>query len=159
MLRGPSGGGKTTLMNILGTIDKPTSGTIGNNDRDQCAPRTPLSELWLDSSTAELLGTPITAKSDDNFLAMLRLEKIGACLFLFLSRGVTTCGPDLVLLVMIRIRVPNLQLAGDNVGVRERRTADDHPRQAQPKTTQEAHARSARLYFLLPSSCWPIEVC
>lgn len=53
MLRGPSGGGKTTMMNILGTIDKPTGGTI------------------------ELLGTPITAKSDDNFLAMLRLEKIG----------------------------------------------------------------------------------
>jgi energy-coupling factor transporter ATP-binding protein EcfA2 len=29
MLRGPSGGGKTTMMNILGTIDKPTGGTIG----------------------------------------------------------------------------------------------------------------------------------
>lgn len=29
MLRGPSGGGKTTLLNLLGTIDKPTSGTLG----------------------------------------------------------------------------------------------------------------------------------
>jgi putative ABC transport system ATP-binding protein len=29
MLRGPSGGGKTTLLNMLGTIDKPTSGEIG----------------------------------------------------------------------------------------------------------------------------------
>lgn len=28
MLRGPSGGGKTTLLNILGTIDKATSGTV-----------------------------------------------------------------------------------------------------------------------------------
>jgi len=53
MLRGPSGGGKTTMMNILGTIDKPSSGTI------------------------ELLGAPISSKSDDSFLAMLRLEKIG----------------------------------------------------------------------------------
>jgi putative ABC transport system ATP-binding protein len=29
MLRGPSGGGKTTLLNILGTIDKATNGHIG----------------------------------------------------------------------------------------------------------------------------------
>lgn len=29
MLRGPSGGGKTTLLNILGTIDLPTSGRVG----------------------------------------------------------------------------------------------------------------------------------
>ena len=29
MLRGPSGGGKTTLLNIIGTIDKPTGGSIG----------------------------------------------------------------------------------------------------------------------------------
>jgi len=53
MLRGPSGGGKTTLLNIIGTIDKPTSGTV------------------------EILGTPISSKSNDSFLAMLRLEKIG----------------------------------------------------------------------------------
>lgn len=29
MLRGPSGGGKTTLLNILGTIDKCSGGTVG----------------------------------------------------------------------------------------------------------------------------------
>lgn len=28
MLRGPSGGGKTTLLNILGTLDQPTSGKV-----------------------------------------------------------------------------------------------------------------------------------
>jgi len=28
MLRGPSGGGKTTLLNLLGTIDKPTQGEV-----------------------------------------------------------------------------------------------------------------------------------
>jgi putative ABC transport system ATP-binding protein len=29
VLRGPSGGGKTTLLNILGTIDLASSGEIG----------------------------------------------------------------------------------------------------------------------------------
>jgi len=53
MLRGPSGGGKTTLLNILGTIDKPTGGSI------------------------EILGTPIDSKSKDSYLATLRLSKIG----------------------------------------------------------------------------------
>jgi len=53
MLRGPSGGGKTSLLNILGTIDKCTSGKI------------------------ELLGYSIDENSSDDFLAGLRLEKIG----------------------------------------------------------------------------------
>jgi len=53
MLRGPSGGGKTTLLNIIGTIDKPTGGSI------------------------EILGTPIDSKSKDSYLATLRLSKIG----------------------------------------------------------------------------------
>lgn len=29
MLRGPSGGGKTSMLNILGTIDRSTEGTVG----------------------------------------------------------------------------------------------------------------------------------
>jgi len=53
MLRGPSGGGKTSLLNILGTIDKPTSGNI------------------------EILGEIIDENSSDEYLAQLRLEKIG----------------------------------------------------------------------------------
>jgi putative ABC transport system ATP-binding protein len=53
MLRGPSGGGKTSLLNILGTIDKCTSGSIS------------------------LLGHEIDENSSDEFLARLRLEKIG----------------------------------------------------------------------------------
>ena len=28
IIRGPSGGGKTTFLNLLGTIDKPTSGNL-----------------------------------------------------------------------------------------------------------------------------------
>jgi len=53
MLRGPSGGGKTTLLNMLGTIDKPTKGTI------------------------ELFGSKIGSDSSDSYLASLRLAKIG----------------------------------------------------------------------------------
>jgi len=53
MIRGPSGGGKTTLLNIIGTIDKPTGGTL------------------------EILGSEINVNSSDNFLADLRLKKIG----------------------------------------------------------------------------------
>ena len=29
-IRGPSGGGKTTLLNLIGTIDNSTSGTLSN---------------------------------------------------------------------------------------------------------------------------------
>jgi len=53
MLRGPSGGGKTSLLNLLGTIDKPTHGHI------------------------ELFGTKIDQTSHDKFLSSLRLSKIG----------------------------------------------------------------------------------
>ncbi len=53
MIRGPSGGGKTTLLNLLGTIDSPTSGTI------------------------KILNTPITSTSPDSFLSLLRLKHIG----------------------------------------------------------------------------------
>jgi putative ABC transport system ATP-binding protein len=53
MLRGPSGGGKTTLLNLLGTIDRATSGTV------------------------EILGKLVDQNSTDNYLSKLRLEKIG----------------------------------------------------------------------------------
>lgn len=53
MIRGPSGGGKTTLLNLIGGIDCSTEGRI------------------------KLLGSEITAQSDDDYLSKLRLEKIG----------------------------------------------------------------------------------
>jgi len=53
MLRGPSGGGKTTLLNLLGTIDRATSGTV------------------------EILGKIVDQTSTDDYLSNLRLEKIG----------------------------------------------------------------------------------
>jgi len=53
VIRGPSGGGKTTLLNMIGTIDCPSSGCV------------------------TLLGTEITNKSDDDFLSDLRLRHLG----------------------------------------------------------------------------------
>jgi len=53
MLRGPSGGGKTSLLNLLGTIDKPTGGTV------------------------DLFGLEINSESSDSYLSNLRLAKIG----------------------------------------------------------------------------------
>jgi putative ABC transport system ATP-binding protein len=53
ILRGPSGGGKTTLLNMIGCIDHVTSGSI------------------------EMMGHEITASSTDDFLADLRLRSVG----------------------------------------------------------------------------------
>lgn len=53
MIRGPSGGGKTTLLNIIGTLDSDFDGVL------------------------EILGTEITKNSSDGFLSELRLKHIG----------------------------------------------------------------------------------
>ena len=53
VLRGPSGGGKTTLLNIIGTLDSPTTGEI------------------------KLLGEKISGTTTDKFLANVRLKKMG----------------------------------------------------------------------------------
>lgn len=53
IIRGPSGGGKTTLLNILGTLDSEFDGEL------------------------ELIGTKINRKCSDEFLSDLRLKKIG----------------------------------------------------------------------------------
>ncbi|KAI9219044.1 P-loop containing nucleoside triphosphate hydrolase protein [Blastocladiella britannica] len=53
ILRGPSGGGKTTLLNILGTIDHASSGSV------------------------DILGETINEHSTDAYLSDLRLRRIG----------------------------------------------------------------------------------
>lgn len=53
MIRGPSGGGKTTLLNQIGTIDTASEGII------------------------RILGKEVNSKSNDEYLSRLRLEKIG----------------------------------------------------------------------------------
>lgn len=47
MIRGPSGGGKTTLLNMFGTIDDPSSGTISMLDNE-------IHNLKSDSKLSEL---------------------------------------------------------------------------------------------------------
>ncbi|CUG88351.1 ABC transporter, putative [Bodo saltans] len=53
MIRGPSGGGKTTLLNIIGTLDAPSKGSV------------------------ELLGSVVNSDSKDEELAELRLKHLG----------------------------------------------------------------------------------
>lgn len=53
MIRGPSGGGKTTMLNLIGSIDSSTSG-----------------ELYI-------MGNKIDKDSSDSFLSELRLKHIG----------------------------------------------------------------------------------
>jgi len=53
MIRGPSGGGKTTLLNLIGTIDTPSSGHLN------------------------ILGSTIDSNSKDSFLSNLRLSHVG----------------------------------------------------------------------------------
>lgn len=53
MIRGPSGGGKTTMLNVIGTIDSSTSGEL------------------------HILQHRIDSKSTDEFLSQLRLKHIG----------------------------------------------------------------------------------
>ncbi|KAH7821247.1 putative non-transporter ABC protein [Monocercomonoides exilis] len=53
MICGTSGGGKSTMLNIMGTIDKPTKGRVS------------------------LCGTKITPRTTDDELAKIRLEHLG----------------------------------------------------------------------------------
>ncbi len=52
-IRGPSGGGKTSLLNLIGTIDSVTEGVL------------------------TLFGTDIDNRANDKALAALRLSRIG----------------------------------------------------------------------------------
>ena len=72
MLRGPSGGGKTTLLNLIGTIDRATSGSVGEK------PFVFFLTLSLShNEKKELFDHEITSKSTDSYLSNLRLAKIG----------------------------------------------------------------------------------
>lgn len=67
ILRGPSGGGKTTLLNILGTLDKPTTGSV-----------TLLGRLLTSHSTDAGLFIYYQSSLHNKLeLSQLRLEKIG----------------------------------------------------------------------------------
>ena len=92
ILRGPSGGGKTTLLNIMGAIDSATSGEV------------------------EILGEVISENSKDAFLSNLRLRKIG----IFVTVSTYHAMSCLIywywfMFVWRRIRFPNFQLARNSI--------------------------------------------
>lgn len=78
--------GKTTLLNILGTIDKATSGTVGALSKRNEHVR---------FNSVEILGQVVDSNSTDEYLSQLRLEKIGMPLLLSF-------------LFTVRLRVPIL---------------------------------------------------
>lgn len=86
MIRGPSGGGKTTLLNILGTIDACTSGSI------------------------ELLGEIVNAKSDANHLADLRLKSIGFVFQTFNLIATTTAAENVELPMTLLGKLSNAEI-------------------------------------------------
>ena len=124
VLRGPSGGGKTTLLNIIGCIDNATGGTM------------------------ELFGQEISPKAPDATLASLRLNKIGFVFQVCAAPNLSTRLP-LWLIDLLSIRTPplhtpttthalprltpargaaaDLQSRGEHVRLRERRTPPPPP--------------------------------
>ncbi|KAJ3152363.1 ABC transporter H member 2 [Geranomyces michiganensis] len=81
ILRGPSGGGKTTLLNILGTIDDCTSGSV------------------------EILGEEISDISSDAYLSDLRLRRIGFVFQTFNLLGTMSAYENVELPMTIRGKV------------------------------------------------------
>ncbi|KAI8586566.1 abc transporter [Geranomyces variabilis] len=81
ILRGPSGGGKTTLLNILGTIDDCTSGNV------------------------EILGEEISDISSDAYLSDLRLRRIGFVFQTFNLLGTMSAYENVELPMTIRGKV------------------------------------------------------
>lgn len=74
---GLSGGGKTTLMNIIGTIDTPTKGDmLLGGYRSSCS----LHSFFI-SFLLILIIPGINANTPDNVLSFLRLKKM----YLFFS--------------------------------------------------------------------------
>ena len=60
MIRGPSGGGKTTFLNLLGTIDSATLGSLSKSHIN-----------------AEIDHSLISSDTSDSTLSKIRRDKIG----------------------------------------------------------------------------------
>lgn len=141
ILRGPSGGGKTSLLNILGTIDLASSGEIGwrillivavflLNDNWSCwlllRPLLPETMSVYVSTReyswklihVEMMGEMVHENSRDDFLSDLRLRKIGGC------SSVVAVLPRYSL-CLCRICFSNVQPDRHNVGIWERGAAND----------------------------------
>ena len=85
MIRGPSGGGKTTLLNILGTLDSEFEG-----------------ELFI-------MNKKITNQCTDEFLSDLRLKKIGIVFQSFNLISTMTAKENVSLPMIINDKLNNKQ--------------------------------------------------
>lgn len=106
MIRGPSGGGKTTLLNIIGTIDACTEGTIELNDRkiDKDTKENVLADIRLKSlgfvfQTFNLIATMTAAENVE--LPMTLLGKLS-------SKEMRLRSRQLLTLVGLRNRINHL---------------------------------------------------
>ena len=81
MLFGPSGGGKTSLLNLIGTVDQPTKGSARTtSDIAHCSSSVQyLHERWGtgDNRSISLAGARLTARTPDKRLAQVREARHG----------------------------------------------------------------------------------
>jgi len=85
MIRGPSGGGKTTLLNILGTLDSDFEGELS------------------------IMNNKITNQCTDEFLSNLRLKKIGIVFQSFNLISTMTAKENVSLPMVINNKLSNKQ--------------------------------------------------
>ena len=75
-LYGTSGGGKTSLLNLIGTIDKPTKGELHLCDTSK-EENVEMIEKPITHSSSQRLALGITHRTTDQLLSELRLHHIG----------------------------------------------------------------------------------
>lgn len=86
MIRGPSGGGKTTFLNLIGTADMASSGKL------------------------KIMGSEINEKSNDEYLSRLRLEKIGFVFQTFNLLATMTAYENVELPMKLLAKLSNKQI-------------------------------------------------
>jgi putative ABC transport system ATP-binding protein len=101
MIRGPSGGGKTTLLNILGTLDSDFEGELS------------------------IMNSKITNQCSDDFLSNLRLKKIGIVFQSFNLISTMTAKENVSLPMVINNKLSNKQKENRAVSLLKRVGLED----------------------------------
>ena len=101
MIRGPSGGGKTTLLNILGTLDSDFEGELS------------------------IMNNKITNQCTDEFLSNLRLKKIGIVFQSFNLISTMTAKENVSLPMVINNKLSNKQKENRAVSLLKRVGLED----------------------------------
>ena len=101
MIRGPSGGGKTTLLNILGTLDSDFEGELS------------------------IMNNKITNQCSDEFLSNLRLKKIGIVFQSFNLISTMTAKENVSLPMIINNKLSNKQKENRAVSLLKRVGLED----------------------------------